>query len=43
MKQRFSIAGVLLLLAHLLIGGWAFAKMLEPGHTFDILRLFAMC
>jgi hypothetical protein len=43
MKKRFSIAGVLVLLAHLLIGGWAFAKLLDPHHTFDILRLFAMC
>lgn len=43
MKHRFSIAGVLVLLGHLLIGAWAFSKMVEPGHTFDLLRLFAMC
>jgi hypothetical protein len=37
------MAGALVLLAHLLIGAWAFAKLLEPHHALDILRLFAMC
>jgi hypothetical protein len=43
MKTHISKAGVLLLIAHLLIGGWAFTKLLEPSHTIDILRLFALC
>jgi hypothetical protein len=41
--KRLGWGRVLLLAAHLLIGGWAFMKLLEPGNTLDLLRLFSLC
>lgn len=41
--KRFSLGSLLLLAAHLLIGGWAFMKLLEPGNTLELLRLFSLC
>ena len=42
MKQR-EIALPLLLILQLLIGGWAFMRMLDPASMLDILRLFSFC
>lgn len=41
--KRFSLGSILLLAAYLLIGGWAFVKLLEPGNTLELLRLFSLC
>lgn len=41
--KRFGLGSLLLLVAHLLIGGWAFMKLLEPGNTLELLRLFSLC
>jgi heme A synthase len=42
MSHRY-ISTVLLLLAQVLIGGWAFMKMLEPGMMLDFLQAFTLC
>ncbi len=36
-------AAILLFIAHVAIGGWAFMMLLEPGRSVDIVRLFALC
>lgn len=41
--RRIPIGTLLLVLAHVLIGGWAFAKLLEPGTTLEVLRLVSLC
>jgi hypothetical protein len=43
MKKKITTAGMVVFIAHVLIGGWAFTKLLEPGFTIDMLRLFALC
>ena len=42
MKNRY-VSTALLLTAQVLIGGWAFMKMLEPGNILDVLRMFSFC
>ncbi|MGH8810274.1 MAG: hypothetical protein ACREX0_20530 [Noviherbaspirillum sp.] len=34
---------VLLVMAQVLIGGWAFMKMMAPANMLDVLRLFSLC
>ncbi len=41
--NQMGKASVLLLIAHVLIGGWAFIALLEPGRSVDIVRLLALC
>ena len=41
--EKPYIATALLLAAQMLIGGWAFMKVLEPGNILDVLRLFSFC
>jgi hypothetical protein len=38
-----DISTALLLLAQVLLGGWAFIKMLEPGMTLEFLQAFSLC
>jgi heme A synthase len=42
MVRRY-ISTALLLIAQVLIGGWAFMKMLEPNMMLDLLRAFTLC
>jgi heme A synthase len=37
------ISTALLLIAQVLIGGWAFMKMLDPDMMLEILRAFTFC
>ena len=41
-KQR-DIAMPLLLILQLIIGGWAFMRLLDPAGMLDILRLLSFC
>lgn len=41
--RRIHFGKVALVLAHVLIGGWAFVKMLEPGNMLEVLKLFSLC
>ncbi len=43
MKKPTGKAELLLLVAHVLIGGWAFMQLLEPGQSIEIVRLFVSC
>ncbi|MGZ3241699.1 MAG: hypothetical protein ACXWJK_15985 [Burkholderiaceae bacterium] len=40
---RQYISTALLLIAQVLIGGWAFMKMLDPDMMLDLLRAFTLC
>jgi len=43
MMSHQYISTALLLIAQVLIGGWAFMKMLDPNMMLDILRVFTFC
>ncbi|HEV2612607.1 MAG TPA: hypothetical protein VGU61_20255 [Noviherbaspirillum sp.] len=43
MKKPIGTAELLVLVAHVLIGGWAFLTLLEPGRTIDMMRFFVSC
>jgi hypothetical protein len=38
-----ALSTALLLIAQVLIGGWAFLKMLEPNMLLEVLRSFSFC
>lgn len=42
MVYRYA-STILLLLAQVLIGGWAFMQMLEPNMMMEVLRAFTFC
>lgn len=42
MRTR-NFSNALVLIAHMLIAGWALLKMLEPGTMLDVLLLFSLC
>lgn len=42
MKQ-YQLGVVLLIVATVVIGGWAFIKLLEPANTIEMVRLFSLC
>ncbi|MGZ5818187.1 MAG: hypothetical protein ACXWJD_05510 [Burkholderiaceae bacterium] len=42
MTHRYMVTA-LLLIAQVLIGGWAFMKMLDPSMMLDILKAFTLC
>lgn len=41
--ERIHAGKVALVLAHVVIGGWAFIKLLEPANMLQMLRLFSLC
>lgn len=43
MKKHIGTAELLVLIALVLIAGWAFIQMLEPGRSIDIVQLFVSC
>jgi hypothetical protein len=42
MARRY-ISTALLLFAQILLGGWAFIKMLEPNMMLELLQAFSLC
>ncbi|HEV7619692.1 MAG TPA: hypothetical protein VGO51_16475 [Burkholderiaceae bacterium] len=40
---RIHPGTVLLAVSAVLIGGWAFTKLLEPANMLEMIRLFSMC
>jgi heme A synthase len=42
MKQIY-LGIVLLVIAQVIIGGWAFMEMLKPENVMQVLRAFSMC
>jgi heme A synthase len=43
MVSHRYLSTALLLIAQVLIGGWAFMKMLDPDMMLEILRTFTFC
>ena len=40
---RITPVNVLLFAVHVLIGGWAFWKMITPANLLNVIRLFSFC
>jgi hypothetical protein len=41
--RRRTLSTTLLVIAHVLIGVWAFRKMLEPDMMVNLLQMFSLC